>query len=908
MSHLRTLIVALHMAVCSLNAVALAQSTAEPVGRVGENRYYTPANQLLTPVGLQVELPGMRPQALALSPDGTRLITAGKTHELVVISPTSGAILQRVALPSDKATTEPVEASSPRFLAPDKEGQLSYTGLIFSRDGTRIYLSNVNGSIKVFSVDAKDGVAPLFSIALPPANAPRREEEIPSGLALSSDGSKLYVCGNLSNRLLELNAHDGRVLRTWDVGVAPFDVALVGAKAYVTNWGGRRPDATSLTGPAGRGTLVRVDSVRHIASEGSVSVIDLGGAAPTAEIIVGLHASALALSPDQKSLVVANSASDTLSVIDTSTDRVVETVWMRQSPADVFGAQPTALAFDGAGKTLFVCNGSQNALAVINFDAGKSKPLGLIPVGWFPGAVLVAATTPPTLCVANIKGIGSTKKFQPGEKVELRSRQYFGTLSLVPLPSAAELSTMTAIALENMRYGLLQEAKLPARADQPARAVPERVGEPSHFKHVVYIIKENRTYDQVFGDIEAGNGDPSLCVFGEEVTPNLHKLVRDFVLLDNTYCSGILSADGHQWTGTGIATEYVERSFAGFPRSYPDGMELDGADALAYSPAGFIWDNALASGKTLRVFGEFAITSKRWADPKRTAKITARDCWDDYKSGAGAIVIESAPTIESLRPYLSTTAPGWDMDIPDLVRAREFIKELAAFEKAGAMPNLMIFCLPNDHTSATSAGMPTPAAAVADNDLAFGQIVEAISRSAFWKDTCIFAIEDDPQNGWDHVSGYRTTAFVISPYTKRGVVVSTQYNQTSLLRTMELMLGMPPMNQFDATATPMRECFTEVADLTPYTAVVNRVPLDQMNPDPKAIADDLLRANALASAKLPLDKLDQCPEDQLNRIIWHAMKGSAAPYPAWAVSHQGDDDDQDKADDEIAPASAPTAE
>ena len=231
------------------------------------------------------------------------------------------------------------------------------------------------------------------------------------------------------------------------------------------------------------------------------------------------------------------------------------------------------------------------------------------------------------------------------------------------------------------------------------------------------------------------------------------------------------------------------------------------------------------------------------------------------------------------------------MDIPDVFRAAEFIRELKQFEQDGNLPHLTIICLPNDHTSGTQAGAPTPAAQVADNDLAFGQIVEAISHSRFWKETCIFAIEDDPQNGWDHVSGYRTTAYVVSPYTKRGAIVSTQYNQTSLLRTMELMLGLPPMNQMDATATPMFDCFTDVPDFTPFSALPNQVPLDQMNPDPETIADPLLRRNAFASARLPLEKIDQCPEDLINRILWHAMKGSAAPYPVWAVTVLDDDDD-----------------
>jgi YVTN family beta-propeller protein len=883
-------------------------STSEAVGQLGTNRWYTPANQILTPAGIQVELPGLRPQAIALSPDGKLLVTAGKTKELVVIEPGTGEIRQRVLLPSEKDHDPTPDAVSSHILEPDKEGQVSYTGLIFSLDGKRIYLANVNGSIKMFGVEHGTNVVGLRTLPLPEAGAPGRKAEIPSGLALSPDGNRLYVCGNLSNRLLELDSTTGALLRAWDVGVAPYDVVLVRGKAYVSNWGGRRPDARSVTGPAGRGTLVRVDPVRHIASEGSVSVIELveGGASVPAsragkvssaasphqvrEILTGLHTSALALSPGGHWLVVANAGSDTLSVIDTRTDKIIETIWMRQNPADLFGAQPNALAFDPSGKKLFVCNGSQNAVAVVDFKPGKSKPRGLVPVGWFPGAITYDATRN-TLCVANIKGIGSTRRLKPGDKIEFNSHNYFGTLSLVPVPKKREWARMTEISLGNMRYGLLQEAKLPPRSNQPVRPVPERVGEPSVFKHVVYIIKENRTYDQVFGALPQGRGEPSLCTFGERVTPNQHKMVREFVLLDNTYCSGILSADGHQWSDTGIATDYMEKSFAGFPRSYPDGMEDDDVDALAYSPAGFIWDNVLAHRKSLRIYGEFAGTEKRWTDPNRKGPIKFADHWKDFTTGAGEIRIWSRPMIESIRPSLCTNTVGWDMDIPDVFRAREFIKELREYEKAGSLPNFIVICLPNDHTSGTKAGAPTPAAQMADNDLAFGQIVEALSHSPFWKETCIFAIEDDPQNGWDHISGYRTTAYVISPYTKRGAVVSTQYNQTSLLRTMELMLGLPPMNQFDATATPMTDCFTATPDFTPFKSVPNNVPLDEMNPDPKAIHDPLLRKNAYASARLPLDKIDACPEDLFNRILWHAMKGSQVPYPEWAVTKVEDEDD-----------------
>ncbi|MDB6034485.1 MAG: Phosphoesterase family protein, partial [Verrucomicrobiales bacterium] len=778
---------------------------------------------------------------------------------------------------------------SGNILSPDKEGQLSYTGLVFSPDGTRVYLANVDGSIKVFSVDRLHQISPLFTIPLPAVNAVKRKAEIPAGLTVSRNGQLLYVALNLSNRLGEFDAMTGKLLRTWETGVAPYDVVLAGSKAYVSNWGGRRPETNSVTGPAGRGTLVRVDPVRHIASEGSVTVVNLAENKVVAEIVTGLHASAMALAPNGKHVVVANAGSDTLSVIDTRTDKIVETIWTRQSPADLFGAAPNALTFDRSGQKLFVCNGSQNAVAVVAFEPGESKLEGLIPVGWYPGAIVHDASRR-SIYVANIKGNGLGRRLKPNEKPKFKSTDYFGTLSLVPVPFATELASMTVVSLDNFRHGVVQAARRPPRPGEPSRPVPERTGEPSVFQHVVYIIKENRTYDQVLGDVLQGNGNPALCIFGERVTPNQHKLVREFVLLDNTYCSGILSADGHQWADTGISTDYMEKSFAGFPRSYPDGMEDTDVDAIAYSPAGFIWDNVLAHGKTLRDYGEFAITDKRWKDKSRKGHPKFLDHYREFINGSQTIQLSSRPAIESLRPYLNTNTVGWDMDVPDVFRAAEFIKDLRGFEREGKMPNFTLICLPNDHTSGTSVGAPTPAAQVADNDVALGQIVEAISRSSFWKETCIFVIEDDPQGGWDHVSGYRTTAYVVSPFTKRGKVVSTQYNQTSILRTMELMLGLPPMNQLDASATPMFDCFTTVPDYRPYTVVTNNIPLDQMNPEPRKIADPLLRRHAYASARLPLREADKCPEDLLNRILWHAMKGSQEPYPEWAISRHEDED------------------
>jgi len=862
-------------------------SGREPAARGEGDRAVTPVNQIIEPAGRQVYLPGLRPQALALSPDGRILVTSGKTHDLIVIDPSSAQVLQHVTLPSEEATITNEAPVSPHILFSDDQGQLSFTGLTFSPDGSRIYLSNVSGTVKVFGVDSQHHVQALYSIPLPPANAPRRKAEIPTGLAFSKDGQRLYVALNLSNRAAELDAATGEVLRLWDVGVAPYEVVVAGDKIYVSNWGGRRPEADSVTGPAGRGTLVRIDP-HGVASEGSVTVIDLKANKVLREILTGKHACALALSPNGRYVVAANAASDTLSVIDTRSDEVEETICARQDPGDLFGASPNALVFDKTGKRLFVCNGTQNAVAVFDFKVGESKLRGLIPVGWFPGAIVFDSPRN-ALYVANIKGMGNGRPRKSNGKVEFNTHQYYGGISLVAEPDKKELQAYTRRALAGMRYPLLKQAAMPARPGQPACPVPERIGEPSVFKHVVYLIKENRTYDQVLGDANPGNGDPEFCIFGQEITPNQHKFTRDFVLLDNTYCCGILSADGHEWATTALATDYMEKLFAGFPRSYPDGCEDDEVDALAYSPEGFIWDDCLAHGKTVRDYGEFTITRKKWTDQARAGKPKFLDHYKEFINGTATIEMHSDPGVETLRPYVAAKYIGWDMDVPDVQRAATFRAELKAFEGDGNFPNLVIIGLPNDHTSGTGSGSPTPAAQVADNDLAFGQIVEALSHSPFWAETCVLAIEDDPQSGWDHVSGYRTTAYVISPYTKRGAVVSTQYNQTSLLRTMELILGLPPMNQMDATATPMFDCFTNQPDFTPFVALTNRVPLDQMNPEPKKISDAVLRKDAYASGRLPLEKADQCPEDLLNRILWRAMKGTKAPYPAWAIAGREDD-------------------
>jgi hypothetical protein len=409
------------------------------------------------------------------------------------------------------------------------------------------------------------------------------------------------------------------------------------------------------------------------------------------------------------------------------------------------------------------------------------------------------------------------------------------------------------------------------------------------FKHVLYIIKENRTYDQVFGDVERGEGDPELCIYGRQVTPNHHKLIDEFVLLDNFYCSGVLSADGHQWTNEAYVTDYLEKAFGGFPRSYP----YWGGDAMAYAPSGFIWDNVLAHDKTLRVYGEFVKAKVNWKDPAKKGRPAFLDCYRDFIDDKREIDVQATAAVESLQPYLCPTSIGFPSIVPDVHRAAQFTRELKEFEAKGNLPNFMIMLLPNDHTAGTQPGMPTPAAAVADNDLALGRIVEAVSHSKFWPETCIFVVQDDPQNGFDHIDGHRTVALVISPYTRRQALDSMNYNQTSMVRTMELILGLPPMNQFDASATPMASCFTSDIDLTPYQAAPNNVPLDQLNPNVADIRDPRQRHWAEVSLTMPLDEIDEADEDTLNRVLWHAARGRDDTYPAWAVLQEEEEDDDD---------------
>jgi YVTN family beta-propeller protein len=791
----------------------------------------------LRPAGFQVYLPG-RPVDLALTPDGKFLIVKNKS-DLDLIRLSDRTVMQSL---------------------PFGQSGASFTGICLSPDGRRIYTTDAKDRIRIAEFDNNNIMQWKDPVILPGPSI--GGSPAPGGIILNDKGDKIYVTLSRNNSLGVIDLSDNSIFEI-PVGVAPYSVICYSqTKAYVSNRGGRQPVEGESTYNSS-GSQVLVDPKTGIANNGAVSVVDLTGKVQIKTIEVGLHPGEMVLSPDRRKLYVACSNSDIISVISTDTDEVIDNISIHISKNMLFGSSPTDLTISPDGKYLYVANGTENAVCVIQTDT-PAKVLGNIPTGWYPGSVILNKTGD-ILYVANIKGIGSLN--QRTDRNGYNSHDHLGTVSIVRLPGRHELQKMTeTVNLNNSWAETLKRSNSSrSRKKVPVPVFPDQT---STFKHVVYIIKENRTYDQVFGDMPQGNGDTSLVQFGQEVTPNHHLLAETFVLLDNFYCSGVLSADGHQWTDEAFVTDYLEKSFGGFTRSYP----YDGDDALAYASSGFIWDNVLNHDLTFRDYGEFVDAV---IDPE-TATFT--EIYQDFIKGTNDIKIRAKANLEQLTPYLCPTFIGFPNKVPDIYRAAEFIKELKEYEKHDNFPNFIIMLLPNDHTSGTRPGMPTPKAAVADNDLALGQIVEAVSESKFWKETCILVTEDDPQNGLDHVDGHRTVGLVISPYTKRGEVVSAYYSQINMVRTIENILGIPPMNQLDLSAEAMVDCFTGKPDFTPYKAVKNNIPLDEMNPALVSLAGDQLYW-AKKSMEQDLKDVDRIDEDVFNRIIWHAVKGYGRPYP-----------------------------
>jgi YVTN family beta-propeller protein len=841
------------------------------VGLQADGRIVVPTNQVLTPSGVQVVFPG-RPVDMALAEEG-RVLVVKNMADLVFIDVASARIKQTLKLPSKKAKEDP----DPGF---------SVVGILVQ--GDRVYVSDTNSQVRIAVRKSEGSYQWDTGVGIIPPKVGAQPH--PAGLAWAST-SELWVGSSRGNTVQLLDLTTGQAQQAIPVGVAPYQVCCPREdRCYVTNWGGNPPGPTDPQSLSS-GTPVRIDSRTRVANDGTVSILGpaLGKWKQLKTIRVGLHPCAMTLSPAKRLLYVANANSDSVSVIDTQAEEVVETIACRPDAALPFGSGPNALALSPDGSTLYVANGTNNCLAVIKLalrevegklvkSAETSKLVGLIPTGWYPGAVLISPDAK-KLFVANVKGHGSLSQPRPVAKGK-NSHDHLGSVSLIDIPDAKQLEKYTEQVNQNNRLAYSLAGLEKPRPDVKRAVVPERHGETSVFKHVIYIIKENRTYDQIYGDIEEGNGDPNLVLFGEKVTPNHHALARQFTLFDNFYCSGILSADGHSWCDAAYVTDYLEKAFGGWTRSYPD----DGKDALAFPATGFLWDNALAHKKSLRNYGEFV--SEDDYVPKGTSWL---DLYNDHKNGTRKVTITIKVNMASLVPYTHPTYPYFPLTAPDAYRADLFLEDLKQFEAKGQMPDLIYMSLPCDHTEGTRPGFPTPRAMVADNDLALGRIVEGVSKSSFWKDTCIFVVEDDPQNGFDHVDGHRTVALAISPYTKRKFVDSTPYNQTGMVKTIELLLGLPPMNQMDLSAMAMRNCFQDKPDLTPFTAVGNQVKFDEMNPDLNALKDKALFW-AKKSIELNLDEADKADEDTLNHILWYAMRGYETPYPDKYAGKDEDDD------------------
>jgi hypothetical protein len=597
-------------------------------------------------------------------------------------------------------------------------------------------------------------------------------------------------------------------------------------------------------------------------------------------------------------LYVANGNDESISIIDTRERRVLGSFTIGHFPAGRRGAAPTALALSPDTKSLYVALGPLNAVAVYDVErlplptAGThSALLGLIPTAWYPSSLDVSPDGR-YLAIGALFGIGSGTGETEGSPGK-RGRYVFaerGAVNVVAVPSPAQLDAYTAAVEANDRLprfagiGSAADSGMPARAPATRRAVPVVPGDTSLIDHVVYIIKENRTYDQILGDLGRGDSDSSLTIYGRQITPNQHALAERFVTIDRMFASGGNSADGHQWLTQANETEYAMWPlYQG--RSYPS----EGNDPLTYSSGGFLWESAQRHGKSVAVFGEYAPAASDSIASVRANWFREYDA--NHQRGSAyfrdlmAKRYDTHSRIPSLDRVLVREYPGWTQEVPDVIKAQVILAHLAEWERRRTMPNLVMIVLPSDHTVGTSPGWCTPRACVADNDAALGMLVDGLSHSSFWKDMAILVVEDDAQNGVDHVDGHRTTAFVASPYAKRGAIDHTFYNQPSMVKTIERMLGLPALTLFDLVASDMSASFIAAngqPDFAPFTAIAPVVALDETNARVSELRGTdaaARRRAALASARMSFDGPDEAPSDELNRILWHDARGWRAPYP-----------------------------
>jgi YVTN family beta-propeller protein len=911
LNRLRPLAGVLAAGMC-LPGLAAAQSKEYPTYVTGPQKngsWVVSDGAVITPAGTQVNLGiRVRAKAIALNPNvkshTAAVLTMGATQAVEVFDTNTGNVLQNYA-----------------SFGKDSSG--SYNGIAYSANGKYLVFSQDSSNVTIAKVNAQGLLEDDAQISVPPNNSfitcfPNSppaayanpcgsfysaSTSYPGGVALSKDGSSAYALLNQNDTLtqIDLTANPPTQGEQIRVGNAPHSIVIAsnGTTAYVSNEGGRAATEADFQINSA-GTEIVADPVVGAAITGTVSVVDLPTMTVTATISTGLHPTGLAFYGGN--LLVANTYSDTISVINTVTNAVTRTINLAlpigvpgQSPA--YGAGPNSIAVDNKNGIAYVALYDANAIAVVNLIKGATNPvLGMIPVAYAPSSVVLDATNN-TLLVANDKGIGTRLSYECDHGVcGYNTHQDNGTVSIVPVPLSGTLQAMTQQVIYNNHWDLAQNIASASGGNPKAKpvAIPAKIGDPSLIKHVFMIIRENRTYDQILGDVAAGNGDPSLAVFGGQDTPNVHLLVQRFPLLDNFYNPSRQSADGHQWITEGMAPYADDIQSPDWVRSYPGG---NAGDALAYQNKGFLFSEAAAAGQSVKLYGEY-VENDTFLQPTGS---TSEPSWTDFYNDALQFeagleptlyyqnTVQAEASVPAVSNHLIKNFPQFDLGIPDQFRVDLWLQDFNKDVAAGTVPTLSILWVMCDHTG----GPPTPDAEQADNDLAVGRIIDYISHSNVWSTSAIFVEEDDAQNGVDHVDGHRSPGYIVSPYVvQSGPTDHTYYTQVNMTRTIEQILGLTPMNQFDLIASPMRTDFVKgqppAENFQPWTHVPNEVPLDQGVGGNDDNTKGSGKLKALRAAWLQkkgkvfagkLTKPDSEDPETVNHLNWYMSTGFTRPYP-----------------------------
>jgi len=914
--------------------LAAAQSNLYPTYVTGpqpNGSWVVSSGQIINPAGTQVNLGiQVRAKAIALNPNT-------KTHTAAVLTLGTYAGNGNGAVEVFDTATGVVLQNYVTF-GVDSSG--SYNGITYTPDGQYLVFSQDSSNVTVAKVNAQGLLADDAQISVPPLqpvdpfitcflNSPPGSYGVPcgtfyspwtsypGGVAVSPDGSSAYALLNENDTLTQIDLTTNQQGTQIRVGNAPHSIVInhTGTTAYVSNEGGRAATEADFQ-IWSAGTEIVADPVVGAAITGTVSVVDLASMTVTANISTGgLHPTGMAFY--EGNLLVANTYSDTISVINTATNTVTRKINLGlpiavpgQGPA--YGAAPNSIAVDTKNGIAYVALYNANAIAVVNLANGVKNPVeGMIPVAYAPSSVVLDAASK-VLLVANDKGIGTRDSFECDYNVcNYNTHQDNGTVSIVPVPNSTTLATMTKDVYQYNHWNRTQNIESASGGNPHTKptAIPAKIGDPSLIKHVFLIIRENRTYDQVLGDVTAGNGDPSLAVFGDgsaaggtPVTPNVHTLITRFPLLDNFYDPSRQSADGHQWITEGMAPYADDIQSPDWVRSYPGG---NAGDALAYQNKGFLFSEAAAAGLSVKLYGEY-VENDTFLQPNGS---TSEPSWSDFYADSQCFeggpdcgppgtagettlyfqnTVQAQASIPAVYQHLIKNFPQFDLGIPDQFRVDLWVQDFNSDVAAGTVPSLSILWIMCDHTG----GPPVPIAEEADNDLAVGRIIDYISHSNVWSTSAIFIEEDDAQNGVDHIDGHRSPGYIVSPYAvQNGPTDHTYYTQVNMTRTIEQILGLTPMNQFDLTASPMRPDFTNnppTDNFLPWTHVPNQVPLTEgvtaSTDDPKSNSKIRALREAWLQKKTQifagkLNRPDAEDPDTVNHFNWYMSTGFTRPYP-----------------------------